>query len=58
MPNTQQNSLNLNKGLTLWLTGLSGSGKSTITQALYTKLKDLNPKIKIEILDGDEIREH
>jgi adenylyl-sulfate kinase len=58
MHNTQQNSINLNKGLTLWLTGLSGSGKSTITQALYTKLKDLNPKIKIEILDGDEIREH
>ncbi len=58
MHNTQQNSINLNKGLTLWLTGLSGSGKSTITQALYTKLKDLNPEIKIEILDGDEIREH
>ena len=58
MQSTQKNSLNLNKGLTLWLTGLSGSGKSTITQALYTKLKDINPEIKIEILDGDEIREH
>jgi adenylyl-sulfate kinase len=48
----------LKKGLTLWLTGLSGSGKSTITQALAKKLSDSNPEIKLEILDGDEIREH
>lgn len=46
--------LKLNKGLTLWLTGLSGSGKSTITQALAIKLKD---SIPLEVLDGDEVRE-
>lgn len=50
--------MKLNKGLTLWLTGLSGSGKSTISQALYKKLLSLNPKLAIEILDGDEVREH
>ena len=48
--------LKLNKGLTLWLTGLSGSGKSTITRALVTKLQD--PGLALEVLDGDEIREH
>ena len=46
----------LNTGLTLWLTGLSGSGKSTITQALVSRLQDSN--LALEVLDGDEIREH
>lgn len=50
-------SLKLNQGLTLWLTGLSGSGKSTIAQALYSELSS-HENIKLEILDGDEIREH
>ena len=54
---TQTNSkLKLNKGLTLWLTGLSGAGKSTIAEALYAKL--LEHGFPLEILDGDEIREH
>ena len=38
----------------LWFTGLSGSGKSTIADRVYTDLKDRN--IKVERLDGDEIR--
>lgn len=46
----------LNKGLTLWLTGLSGSGKSTIADALFAKLKESN--LRIEVLDGDALREH
>lgn len=46
----------LKKGLCLWLTGLSGSGKSTISNALNKKLLDSD--IKTEILDGDAIREH
>ncbi len=50
--------LKLKQGLTLWLTGLSGSGKSTITQALIKKLLDLNPDLPLEVLDGDEVREH
>ncbi|MCY3773394.1 MAG: adenylyl-sulfate kinase [Gemmatimonadetes bacterium] len=38
----------------LWLTGLSGSGKSTIADRVYETLKDRG--IKVERLDGDEIR--
>ncbi|EOI9349372.1 cytidine diphosphoramidate kinase [Campylobacter jejuni] len=39
----------------IWLTGLAGSGKTTIGQALYEKLK-LKYKNLI-YLDGDELRE-
>lgn len=38
----------------IWLTGLSGSGKSTIANALEKVLFDRN--IKTQILDGDNIR--
>ena len=38
----------------LWLTGLSGSGKSTIADRVYTSLREKG--IKAERLDGDEIR--
>ncbi len=41
-------------GFTLWLTGLSGAGKSTLAIDLKEKLRELG--IKIEILDGDEVR--
>lgn len=44
----------LKQGLTLWLTGLSGSGKTTIAQNLAKSLAG----VELEILDGDEIREH
>ncbi len=44
----------LNKGVTVWLTGLSGAGKSTLTKAVYDELQGIN----LEILDGDEIRAH
>lgn len=40
-----------NKSITLWFTGLSGSGKSTISNQLKTILKD-----KLYILDGDIVR--
>jgi adenylylsulfate kinase len=39
--------------LVIWLTGLSGSGKTTIARALEPKLKEL---VKTELLDGDVIR--
>lgn len=42
------------KGLTLWLTGLSASGKSTIAVALEQHL--LNNGINAYRLDGDNIR--
>lgn len=39
--------------LVIWLTGLSGSGKTTIARALEPKLKEL---VETELLDGDVIR--
>ena len=38
----------------IWLTGLSGSGKTTIANELFKKLK--RKDVKCIILDGDEIR--
>jgi adenylylsulfate kinase len=43
-------------GFTYWLTGLPGSGKSTIATALFSKLNALN--LQCEILDGDIIRKN
>ena len=42
------------KGFTLWFTGLSGAGKSTISYKVYMELKRRG--IKAEVLDGDVIR--
>jgi len=42
------------RGVTLWLTGLSGAGKTTITQALEKKLRE--DGYGIEVLDGDVVR--
>lgn len=39
----------------IWFTGLSGSGKTTITKGLYKHLRNRGKRVKI--LDGDEIRE-
>ena len=44
------------KGLTVWLTGLSGAGKSTIATALAEELRSRGRKV--EILDGDVVREN
>ncbi len=41
-------------GVTVWLTGLSGAGKSTISDALEKKLRDFG--YSLEILDGDIVR--
>ena len=41
-------------GLTVWFTGLSSSGKSTISQAVREKL--LYAGHKVEWLDGDAVR--
>ena len=42
------------RGVTVWFTGLSGAGKSTIAQALAEKLK--REGYRLEILDGDIVR--
>ena len=41
-------------GTLYWITGLSGSGKTTISKLVYKKLK--NEKKNIVFLDGDNIR--
>lgn len=44
------------RGVTVWFTGLSGAGKTTITKALTEKLK--SEGYGIEVLDGDIVREN
>jgi adenylylsulfate kinase len=44
------------KGFTLWFTGLSGAGKSTLASHIAPILKELG--CKVEVLDGDEVREN
>jgi adenylylsulfate kinase len=45
-----------NKGLTVWFTGLSSAGKSTLAEAVYNQLRGL--RYKVEWLDGDDVRQH
>src|SRR6187200_717011 len=44
------------KGFTVWFTGLSGSGKSTIAEMLFHEFKAR--EMQTEILDGDEVRKN
>jgi len=44
------------KGFTVWFTGLSGAGKSTIAEMLYHEFQARD--LKTEILDGDEVRKN
>jgi adenylylsulfate kinase len=42
-------------GLTVWFTGFSGAGKTTISQQVYQQL--MNRHCKVELLDGDLVRQ-
>ena len=44
------------KGFTLWFTGLSGAGKSTLSVPVAERLRKAG--LRVEILDGDEVRTH
>jgi adenylylsulfate kinase len=43
-----------NGGLTLWFTGLSGAGKSTIAEIVEAELRERG--VNVEVLDGDVVR--
>ncbi|MBI4310317.1 MAG: adenylyl-sulfate kinase [Chloroflexi bacterium] len=42
------------RGVTIWFTGLSGAGKSTISEKLEAHLRTAGKKV--EVLDGDVVR--
>ncbi|HEY8475368.1 MAG TPA: adenylyl-sulfate kinase [Chloroflexota bacterium] len=44
------------RGVTVWLTGLSGAGKSTIAERLTAVLRQRGRKV--EVLDGDVVRQN
>jgi adenylyl-sulfate kinase len=46
--------INEEHGFVVWLTGLPGSGKSTIASVLVPRLGEYG--LKVEQLDGDEVR--
>jgi ATP sulfurylase/adenylyl-sulfate kinase len=46
----------MGQGCVVWLTGLSGAGKSTIAETLSLRLKDAGHSV--EVLDGDVVREN
>ena len=46
-----------NQGFTVFFTGLSGSGKSTIANALMVKLMEMGGR-PVTVLDGDVVRKH
>lgn len=45
------------QGFTVFFTGLSGAGKSTIAKALITKLLEIGGR-SVTLLDGDLVRKH
>jgi adenylyl-sulfate kinase len=46
----------MHQGFTLWFTGLSGAGKSTISSIVVDRLRAHDAKV--ELLDGDVVRTH
>src|SRR3954465_10489509 len=44
------------KGFTLWFTGLSGAGKTTVSKIVEDELRARGSRV--EILDGDIVREN
>jgi len=50
----RRNQLNQHKSVVLWFTGLSGSGKSTMSHALEERL--FNKGCRTFVLDGDNVR--
>ena len=49
-----ENETRFGRGFTLWLTGLSGSGKTTISEIVEKELRERG--YRVEVLDGDVVR--
>lgn len=45
----------MRNGLVIWMTGLSGAGKTTIARVLEREIRATG--MRVEVLDGDEVRE-
>jgi adenylyl-sulfate kinase len=46
----------MSEGLTLWFTGLSGAGKTTVAHLVERELRDRG--LRVEVLDGDVVRQN
>ena len=46
----------MNKGVTVWMTGLPGSGKTTLAKIIETRLRSQGSRV--EVFDGDEVRKN
>jgi adenylylsulfate kinase len=49
-----ENGVEDQRGFTLWFTGLSGAGKTTISEIVEKELKERG--LRVEVLDGDIVR--
>jgi adenylylsulfate kinase len=49
-----ENGTKVNQGFTLWFTGLSGAGKTTVAEIVEKELRDRRGSV--EVLDGDIVR--
>jgi adenylylsulfate kinase len=52
----RSHTISTSHGLTVWLTGLSSAGKSTIGKCVYEQLRAMG--YRVEWIDGDEVRHH
>jgi adenylylsulfate kinase len=49
-----ENRVERQRGFTLWFTGLSGAGKTTVAEIVERELKERG--LRVEVLDGDIVR--
>ena len=50
----EKSNRSMHVGKVIWITGLSGSGKTTISELIYKKVKSKN--LSYVLLDGDKLR--